>query len=64
MRVAQDVPRRQPTPPKKLTGFWNEEEHMSVLLDILHSCSPLTCKSCDLLFTFALLLEMISTHSM
>ncbi|RLM73919.1 myb-like protein H [Panicum miliaceum] len=30
MRVAHDVPRKKPAPPKKLTGFWNEDEHSNV----------------------------------
>ncbi|RLM64239.1 uncharacterized protein C2845_PM16G18280 [Panicum miliaceum] len=34
MRVAQVVPRRQPAPPKKLTGFWNKVEHMLFLLGL------------------------------
>ena len=50
IRAVHDVPRSQPAPQKKLTGFWNEEEHRLFLLDIFKSWSPLTCTSCDLLF--------------
>ena len=50
MRLAHDVPRSPPAPQKKLTGFWNKEEHRLFLLDIFHSCIPLTCTSYDLFF--------------
>ncbi|XP_039818745.1 uncharacterized protein LOC120681301 [Panicum virgatum] len=31
IRAVHDVPRSQPAPQKKLTGFWNEEEHRTVV---------------------------------